>query len=95
MKETAKRGARFHPTVGVETPTGFTTSHPRDETTMSRDLRLSVCQCPGAKVAILPLCDHSLCVKTAEFPSRSPLSIVSVVRLILSQGRVWHDSPRV
>jgi hypothetical protein len=26
---TAKRGARFHPTVGSATPNGFTTSHPR------------------------------------------------------------------
>jgi hypothetical protein len=31
---TAERGARFHPTVGVATPSGFTTSHPRAETTM-------------------------------------------------------------
>ena len=68
MGATTERGARFHPTVGVATPTGFTTSHPRAETTMSRDLRLSVCQCPGAKVAILPLCDHSLCVKIAKVP---------------------------
>ena len=72
MGATATRGARFHPTVGVATPTGFTTSHPRAETTMSGDLRLSVCQCPGAKVAILPLYDHSLCVKLPEFPSRLP-----------------------
>jgi hypothetical protein len=35
MEATAERGARFHPTVGVATPTGFTTSHPRAETTMS------------------------------------------------------------
>jgi hypothetical protein len=25
---TAKRGARFHPTIGSATPNGFTTSHP-------------------------------------------------------------------
>jgi hypothetical protein len=31
---TAERGARFHPTVGLATPSGFTTSHPRAETTM-------------------------------------------------------------
>ena len=31
---TTERGARFHPTVGVATPSGFTTSHPRAETTM-------------------------------------------------------------
>jgi hypothetical protein len=31
---TAERGARFHPTVGLATPNGFTTSHPRDETMM-------------------------------------------------------------
>jgi hypothetical protein len=31
---TAERGARFHPTIGVATPNGFTTSHPRAETTM-------------------------------------------------------------
>jgi hypothetical protein len=31
---TAERGARFHPTIGSATPSGFTTSHPRDETTM-------------------------------------------------------------
>jgi hypothetical protein len=34
MEATAERGARFHPTVGVVTPNGFTTSHPRAETTM-------------------------------------------------------------
>jgi hypothetical protein len=31
---TAERGARFHPTVGSTTPSGFTTGHPRAETTM-------------------------------------------------------------
>jgi hypothetical protein len=31
---TTERGARFHPTVGSATPNGFTTSHPRAETTM-------------------------------------------------------------
>jgi hypothetical protein len=71
MEATAERGARFHPTVGVVTPNGFTTSHPRAETTMSWDLRLSVCQCPGAKVAILPLCDHSLCIENARVPLAS------------------------
>jgi hypothetical protein len=30
----AERGARFHPTIGLATPNGFTTSHPRAETTM-------------------------------------------------------------
>jgi hypothetical protein len=34
VSETTKRGARFHPTVGLATPSGFTTSHPRAETTM-------------------------------------------------------------
>jgi hypothetical protein len=34
---TAERGARFHPTVGSANPNGFTTSHPRAETTMLRD----------------------------------------------------------
>ena len=34
MGATAERGARFHPTVGVETLDGFTTSHPRAETTI-------------------------------------------------------------
>jgi hypothetical protein len=72
MKATAERGARFHPTVGIANPTGFTTSHPRAETTMSWDLRLSVCQCPGAKVAILPPCDHSLCVKLPSSPRVRP-----------------------
>jgi hypothetical protein len=31
---TAEKGARFHPIVGLATPNRFTTSHPRDETTM-------------------------------------------------------------
>jgi hypothetical protein len=31
---TAERGARFHPTVGLVTPDGFTTSHPRAKTMM-------------------------------------------------------------
>jgi hypothetical protein len=31
---TAERGAHFHPTVGLTNPNGFTTSHPRAETTM-------------------------------------------------------------
>jgi hypothetical protein len=31
---TTERGSRFHPTVGIATPNGFTTSHPRAETTM-------------------------------------------------------------
>jgi hypothetical protein len=31
---TTERGARFHPTVGLVTPSRFTTSHPRAETTM-------------------------------------------------------------
>jgi hypothetical protein len=44
MGATAETGARFHPTVGVATPDGFTTSHPRDETTMLLRLRLTVCQ---------------------------------------------------
>ena len=44
MGVTAERGARFHLTVGVATPDGFTTSHPRAETTMLLRLRLSVCQ---------------------------------------------------
>ena len=64
---TAKRGARFHPTIGLATPSGFTTSHPRAETTMLWDC-VSVRQWPGVKVAILPLCYHSLCV----FPEFSP-----------------------
>jgi hypothetical protein len=34
VSATAERGARFHPTVGLATPSGFTTSHPRAETTM-------------------------------------------------------------
>jgi hypothetical protein len=71
MGATAKRGAHFHPTVGVATPSGFTTSHPRAETTMLLRLCLSVCQRPGAKVAILPLYYHSLCIMP-EFPSRLP-----------------------
>jgi hypothetical protein len=33
MGATTERGARFHPTVGIATPSGFTTSHPRAETT--------------------------------------------------------------
>jgi hypothetical protein len=70
MVATAERGARFLPTVGVATPNGFTTSHPRAETTISRDLRLSVCQCPGAKVAI-PSCLRSL---TLRNNSRVPLA---------------------
>ena len=37
VSATAERGARFHPTVGVANPTGFTTSHPRAETTMLWD----------------------------------------------------------
>jgi hypothetical protein len=39
----AERGAHFHPTVGSTTPKGFTTSHPRSETTMLEDC-VSVCQ---------------------------------------------------
>jgi hypothetical protein len=31
---TVERGARFHPTVGIVTSNGFTTSHPQAETTM-------------------------------------------------------------
>jgi hypothetical protein len=31
---TTERGAHFHPTVGVATPSGFTTSHPRAKTMM-------------------------------------------------------------
>jgi hypothetical protein len=34
VSATAERGARFHPTVGIATPNGFTTSHPRAETMM-------------------------------------------------------------
>ena len=34
---TVERGARFHPIVGLATPSGFTTSHPRAETTMMWD----------------------------------------------------------
>ena len=34
MSATAERGAHFHPTVGLATPSGFTTSHPQAETTM-------------------------------------------------------------
>jgi hypothetical protein len=34
VSATAERGARFHPTIGSVTPSGFTTSHPRVETTM-------------------------------------------------------------
>jgi hypothetical protein len=34
VSATAERGARFHPTVGSAIPIGFTTSHPRAETTM-------------------------------------------------------------
>jgi hypothetical protein len=37
VSATAERGARFHPTVGSAIPIGFTTSHPRAETTMLRD----------------------------------------------------------
>ena len=68
---TAERGARFHPTIGVATPDGFTTSHPRADTTMLLRLRLTVYQWPGAKIAILPLCYHSLCIMP-EFPSCVP-----------------------
>jgi hypothetical protein len=32
--ETAERGSRFHSTIGSANPNRFTTSHPRDETTM-------------------------------------------------------------
>jgi hypothetical protein len=34
VSATVDRGACFHPTVGLATPSGFTTSHPRAETTM-------------------------------------------------------------
>jgi hypothetical protein len=34
VSATAERGACFHPTVGLVTPNGFTTSHPQAETTM-------------------------------------------------------------
>jgi hypothetical protein len=34
VQATVERSARFHPTVGLATPSGFTTSHPRAETTM-------------------------------------------------------------
>jgi hypothetical protein len=34
VSATAERGARFHPTIGVATPSGFTTSHPGAETMM-------------------------------------------------------------
>jgi hypothetical protein len=44
MGATVGRGARFHPTVGIATPDGFTTSHPRAETTMQLRLRLPVYQ---------------------------------------------------
>jgi hypothetical protein len=40
---TAERGAHFHQTVGSMTPNVFTTSHPRDETTMLGDC-ISICQ---------------------------------------------------
>jgi hypothetical protein len=43
VSATAERGARFHPTVGSVIPIGFTTSHPRVETTMLRDC-VSACQ---------------------------------------------------
>ena len=91
---TAERGALFHPTVGLATPKGFTTSHPRAETTMLLRLRLSVYQWPGAKVTILPLYYHSLCV-LPEFSPRIPPTIASTPRLILLRGCVWCDYPRV
>jgi hypothetical protein len=34
VSATTERGARFHPTIGLVTPSGFTNSHPRAETTM-------------------------------------------------------------
>jgi hypothetical protein len=37
MSATAERGARFHPTIGLATPNGFTTSHPQAKTTMMKD----------------------------------------------------------
>jgi hypothetical protein len=34
VSATAEKGARFHPTVDLATPSRFTTSHPRAETMM-------------------------------------------------------------
>ena len=58
---TTERGAHFHPTVGSATPKGFTTSHPWAKTTMLWDC-VSIFQWPGAKVTLLTLCYHSLCI---------------------------------
>jgi hypothetical protein len=41
VSASAKRGARFHPTVGSTISIVFTNSHPRDETMMLRD-RVSI-----------------------------------------------------
>ena len=90
---TVERGARFHPTVGSATPNGFTTSHSRAETTMLWAC-VSVCQWPRAKVTLLPLYYHSLCI-LPEFSS-SPCvcpPIASTPRLILLRGCVWRDFP--
>ena len=61
MGANAERGACFHPTIGSATPNGFTTSHPRAETTMLRYCVL-VFLWLRMRVTLPLLCYHSLCV---------------------------------
>jgi hypothetical protein len=74
MEATAERGARFHPTVGVVTPNGFTTSHPRAETTMSETCVSLSASAQERRLQSLPLCDHSLCIELQSSPRVRPLS---------------------
>jgi hypothetical protein len=94
VSATAERGARFHPTVGSAIPIGFTTSHPRAETTMLRDC-----------VSVFPVTENEgysppsllslpLCISRVLFLPSHPPPIASPPCLILLRGCVWHDFPR-
>jgi hypothetical protein len=85
MKAAAERGAHFHPTIGVVTPSGFTTSHPRAETMMflrTASLCLPVPRSEGCNPSSL----RSLTLRKncQSSPRVCPLSIVSAIHLILS-----------
>jgi hypothetical protein len=93
---TAERGARFHPNVGSTTPNGFTTSHPRAETTMLRgsSLCLPVTENEGySPYSPLSLTLYFSRVLPFLFPSRLPLIPHSSFLFSFRRGCMWHDLP--
>jgi hypothetical protein len=75
VSATAERGARFHPIVGLGTPSGFTTSHPQDDTMMRETASPFSSDQERRLQSFLSVITHSACFQSSPLTS-SPQSLL-------------------